>query len=99
MPDNINTMAREVVDIYEKESNNGNAKRLQKLLSENEKAMDNLLKTLESGQAVDIIAERITPKKRTGRTLHSVAFGNGTVPCTQHKRYPLLLKPVPQRGY
>lgn len=49
MPDNINTIAREVVDIYEKESNNGNAKRLQKLLSENEKAMDNLLKTLESG--------------------------------------------------
>ena len=63
MPDNINTIAREVVDIYEKESNNGNAKRLQKLLSENEKAMDNLLKTLESGQAVDIIAERITLKK------------------------------------
>lgn len=66
MPDNINTIAREVVDIYEKESNNGNAKRLQKLLSENEKAMDNLLKTLESGQAVDIIAERITPKKKNG---------------------------------
>lgn len=63
-PDNINTIAREVVDLCERESNNGNAKRLQKLLSENEKATENLLKALESGQAVDIIAERITQKKK-----------------------------------
>ena len=63
-PDNINTIAKEVVDLCEKESNNGNAKRLQKLIAENEKAMDNLLKALESGQAVDIIAERITQKKQ-----------------------------------
>lgn len=63
-PDNINTIAREVVDLCERESNNGNVKRLQKLLSENEKATENLLKALESGQAVDIIAERITQKKK-----------------------------------
>lgn len=63
-PDNINTIAKEVVNLCEKEINNGNAKRLQKLIAENEKAMDNLLKALESGQAVDIIAERITQKKK-----------------------------------
>ena len=63
-PDNITTIAKEVVDLCERESNNGNAKRLQKLLSENEKATENLLKALESGQAVEIIAERITQKKK-----------------------------------
>ena len=63
-PDNINTIAKEVVDLCERESNNGNAKRLQKLLAENEKATENLLKALENGQAVDIIAERITQKKK-----------------------------------
>lgn len=61
--DNINTIAKEVVTLCEKESNNGNARRLQKLINENEKATKNLLKALESGQVVDIIAERITQKK------------------------------------
>ncbi|BDF68672.1 hypothetical protein CE91St43_26440 [Oscillospiraceae bacterium] len=60
----INTIVKEVVDLCEKESNNGNAKRLQKHIAENKKAMDNLLKALESGQAVNIIAKRITQKKK-----------------------------------
>lgn len=63
-PDNINMIAKEVVDLCERESRNGNAKQLQKLIHENEKATENLLKALESGQAVDIIAERITQKKK-----------------------------------
>ena len=63
-PDNISTIAKEVVDLCERESNNGNARRLQKLIEENEKATENLLKALESGQAVDIIADRITQKKK-----------------------------------
>ena len=63
-PDNISTIAKEVVDLCERESNNGNARRLQKLIVENEKATENLLKALESGQAVDIIADRITQKKK-----------------------------------
>ena len=62
--DNINMIAKEVVDLCERESSNGNAKQLQKLIHENEKATENLLKALESGQAVDIIAERITQKKK-----------------------------------
>ena len=63
-PDNISMIAREVVDLCERESNNGNARRLKKLLAENEQATENLLKALESGQAVDIIADRITQKKK-----------------------------------
>ena len=63
-PDNISTIAKEVVDLCERESNNGSARRLQKLIEENEKATENLLKALESGQAVDIIADRITQKKK-----------------------------------
>lgn len=63
-PENISTIAKEVVDLCERENNNGNAKRLQKLIADNEKATENLLKALENGQAVDIIADRITQKKK-----------------------------------
>ena len=62
--DNINTIAKEVVDLCERESNNDNTKRLQKLLRENAKATENLFKALESGQAVDVIADRIAQKKK-----------------------------------
>ena len=39
-------------------------KRLKRLLKENERATENLFKALESGQIVDVIAERISQKKR-----------------------------------
>ena len=41
-----------------------NLKRLKRLLKENERATENLFKALESGQIVDVIAERISQKKR-----------------------------------
>lgn len=62
--ENISTIAKEVVDLCERENNNSNAKRLQKLIADNEKATENLLKTLENGQAVDIIADRITHEEK-----------------------------------
>lgn len=62
--ENIDKIATEVVKLCEQESSSDNYKRLQKLLKENEKAMENLLKALDSGQIVDIIAERIAQKKR-----------------------------------
>lgn len=61
-PENISTIAKEVVDLCERENNNSNAKRLQKLIVDNEKATENLLKALENGQAVDIMADRICIK-------------------------------------
>lgn len=63
-PENISTIAKEVVDLCERENNNSNAKRLQKLIADNEKATENLLKALENGQAVDIIANRITQEEK-----------------------------------
>lgn len=69
-----------MVGLCEKESNNDNARRLQKLIKENETATENLLKALESGQAVEIIAERITQKKKEHEEL-SYQF---LVETTQH---------------
>ena len=63
-PENIDKIAAEVSALCEREYNNDDRKRFQKLLKENEKATGNLLKALESGQAVEIIAERIAQKKK-----------------------------------
>lgn len=63
-PENIDKIAAEVVALCEREHGNDDSKRLQKLLKENEKAMESLLKVLESGQIVDVITERIAQKKR-----------------------------------
>lgn len=89
-PDNISMIAKEVVDLCERESNSDNAKRLQKLLAENEKAMENLLKALESGQAIDIITERITQKKKERDELSTqllLETAQHPVPTTKEIRF------------
>ena len=63
-PENISTIAKEVVDLCERENNNSNAKRLQKLIADSEKTTENLLKALATGQVVDIIADRITQEEK-----------------------------------
>lgn len=63
-PENIDKIAAEVVALCEREYNNDDLKRLQKLMKENEKATESLFKVLESGQIVDVIAERIAQKKK-----------------------------------
>ena len=62
--ENIDRIAKEVVRLCEQEKDTDNLKRLKKLLKENERATENLFKALESGQIVDVIAERISQKKR-----------------------------------
>ena len=62
--ENIDRIAKEVVRLCEQEKDTDNLKRLKKLLRENERATENLFKALESGQIVDVIAERISQKKR-----------------------------------
>lgn len=52
------------IRLCEQEKDTDNLKRLKKLLKENERATENLFKALESGQIVDVIAERISQKKR-----------------------------------
>ncbi len=67
--ENIERIAAEVVQLCEKECNTDNLKRLQKLLRENNRATENLFKALESGQLVDVIAERITQKREERKEL------------------------------
>ena len=62
--ENIDRIAKEVVRLCEQEKDTENLKRLKKLLKENERATENLFKALENGQIVDVIAERISQKKR-----------------------------------
>lgn len=62
--ENIDRIAKEVVQLCEQEKNTDNLKRLKKLLKENERATENLFKALESGQIIDVIAERISKKKQ-----------------------------------
>ena len=62
--ENIDRIAKEVVRLCEQEKDTDNLKRLRKLLKENEQATENLFKALESGQIVDVIAERISQKKQ-----------------------------------
>ena len=62
--ENIDRIAAEVVKLCEQERNTENLKRLKKLLKENERATENLFKALESGQLVEVLAERISQKKR-----------------------------------
>jgi len=63
-PENINTIAKEVVDLCERERNNDIIKRLNKQLKENERATENLLKALDNGEIADIIVERIAQKRK-----------------------------------
>lgn len=62
--ENIDRIAKEVVHLCEREKDTDTLKRLKKLLKENERATENLFKALEEGQIVDVIAERISQKKR-----------------------------------
>lgn len=62
--ENIERIAKEVVQLCEQEKNTENLKRLKRLLKENERATENLLKALENGQLIDVLAERISQKKR-----------------------------------
>jgi len=62
--ENIDRIAREIVAFCEKEKDDSTLKRLQKLLKENAKATENLIKALEQGKITDVIMERIAQKKK-----------------------------------
>ena len=62
--ENINTIAKEVVDLCERERNTDILKQINKQLKENERSTENLLKALDSGQITDVIVERIAQKKK-----------------------------------
>lgn len=59
---NIELIAKEVVKVSERDQEHSNARRLEKLIKDNEKAVDNLLKALETGAAAEQITARIQEK-------------------------------------
>lgn len=61
--DNINIIAMKVSDLCQKERNTDTLRRINKQLKENEVATNNLIKALESGKAVDIIAAQIEKRQ------------------------------------
>lgn len=88
--DNIDKIASEVVRLCEQERNTDNLKRLKRLLKENERATENLLKALESGQLIDILAERISQKKKEHDDLERQIFmekTSNTVPTVNEIRF------------
>ena len=88
--DNIDKIASEVVRLCEQERNTDNLKRLKKLLKENERATENLLKALESGQLIDILAERISQKRKEHDDLERQIFmekTQNTVPTVNEIRF------------
>ena len=88
--DNIDKIASEVVRLCEQERNTDNLKRLKKLLKENERATENLFKALESGQLIDILAERISQKKKEHDDLERQIFmekTQNTVPTVNEIRF------------
>jgi len=67
----IDEIAKNVCELSEKESNTDTLKRLKKLIKENEKATENLIKALESGKAVDIISAQIEKIQKEKQNLEA----------------------------
>ena len=59
----IDKISKRVCKLSEKESNTDTLKRVKKLIKENEKATENLVKALEAGKAVDIISAQIEKRQ------------------------------------
>jgi len=67
--ENIAKIARDTVNLCEREKNTDTLKRLQKKIRENEKAMNNLVKALADGRVVDVIYAEIEKKQAEKREL------------------------------
>ena len=84
--ENIELISKEVVKVAEREREHSNIRHLEKLLSDNEKAVANLMKALESGEIAELIAARIKEKQQEHAeiekqlTAENVALVRLTVP-------------------
>jgi len=63
-PANIDKIATEVAALCESEKNTPNFRRLNKLLTENEKAVGNLMTAMERGENLDLISDRIAQRRK-----------------------------------
>lgn len=62
--ENIEIIAKEVVKASETDLQKSNLSRLEKLLSDTDRAIENLMKALESGEIADLITARIKEKRQ-----------------------------------
>ena len=62
--DYIDAIAQKISDLSATEGNTDMIKRLKKLLKENEVAIENLVKAIESGKAVDVLSAQIETRQR-----------------------------------
>lgn len=67
--ENIDMIAKAVVEIAERDREHSNVRRLEKLLADNEKAVGNLMKALEVGEIVEQITARIKEKNEERKEL------------------------------
>lgn len=69
--ENINLIAREVEKIFQQEKESPVLKRLNRLLDECNKSIENLLRILEAGEISDIVIDRIGQKKKEREDLQT----------------------------
>ena len=62
--ENIDKIAKTIIEISEKEEDTTHIKYLNKLLNDNQKATENLLRALEKGDLSDIVTDRLLQKKQ-----------------------------------
>ena len=62
--ENIDIIAKAVVEVAERDIEHSNVSRLEKLLNDNERAVGNLMKALEAGEIVEQITARIKEKNQ-----------------------------------
>lgn len=78
--ENIEMIATAVVEIAERDREHSNVRRLEKLLADNEKAVNNLMKALEVGEIVEQITARIKEKNEERKELEKqLALENATL--------------------
>lgn len=78
--ENIDMIAKAVVEVAERDREHSNVRRIEKLLADNERAVNNLMKALEVGEIVEQITARIKEKNEERKELErQLAFENATL--------------------
>jgi len=70
--ENINIIAKAIKEISEKENNSHVVGELKRKLKENEKAIENLLVAIESGEHISLLSDRITKKQEEKAALEKM---------------------------
>ena len=77
--ENIDIIAKEVVKVSERDREHSNARRLEKLIQDNEKAVDNLLRAIETGAPPEALTKRIQDKNAERAELEKQLAAENTV--------------------